>query len=250
MKLRLSKLFAPPEAPAPLRILRALIDDPDLGDAATVAFLQFALGHCGRSHSQGMQDVWALFETAEKRDGYFVEFGAANGIELSNSYLLSEGYGWRGVLAEPHPDFVEALRVNRPNDYVSDKAVWARSGETLTFAMTRVPYLSVLVDVNPPGLHRRKALKHTEIAVQTISLNDLLSEAGAPREIDFISVDVEGGEFAVMETFDFDRWRVALFAIERNRAGEKLDALMAAHGYERRFPDLSQGDNWYRLAGA
>ena len=126
--------------------------------------------------------------------------------------------------------------------------MWKTSGETLTFAMTRVPSLSVLVATNPPRLNRRKALQHTKISVQTISLNDLLTEAQAPNDIDFVSVDVEGGEFAVMEHFDFDRWRVKLFAIERNRAGDELDALLFAHGYERRFPELSQNDNWYRRA--
>ena len=246
MKIRLSKLFAAPEAPAALQILQTLMRSSSIGDAETVAFLQFAMTQCGLSHSQAMQDVWALFELAEKRNGYFVEFGAANGIDLSNTYLLAERYGWRGALAEAHPMFVSQLRVNRSHDYISDRAVWSASGETLDFAMTRVPVLSVLINVNPPRLDRRKALRHTKIKVETISLNDLLTEAGAPADIDFVSVDVEGGELQVMEKFDFGKWRVKLFTIELNRAADEIDALMTANGYQRRFPELSQGDGWYR----
>ena len=245
MKIRLSKLFAAPELPPALQILQTLMRSSSIGDAETIAFLQFAMTQCGMSHSQAMQDVWALFELREKRNGYFVEFGAANGVDFSNTYLLAEQYGWRGVLAEAHPTFISQLRVNRPHDYISDKAVWSASGKTLDFAMTRVPLLSVLVDAKPPRLGSRKALQHTRIKVETISLNDLLTEAGAPVDIDFISVDVEGGELQVLEKFDFGKWRVKLFTIELNRAADEIDALLAANGYQRRFPQLSQGDGWY-----
>ncbi len=134
---------------------------------------------------------------------------------------------------------------NRPREYRTDKAIWSISGASVTLALTRVPLLSVVAESNPPGLHRRKALRHTTVSVPTISLNDFLAEAQAPAAIDFMSVDVEGVELPILQAFDFDRWQVRCFSVERNRAGGELDKLFAAHGYRRRFPELSGLDNWY-----
>ncbi|MEA2989895.1 MAG: hypothetical protein QOG83_2606 [Alphaproteobacteria bacterium] len=44
-----------------------------------------------------------LHETGRKTSGYFVEFGATDGSNLSNTYLLERDFGWHGILAEPNP---------------------------------------------------------------------------------------------------------------------------------------------------
>ena len=51
------------------------------------------------SKSQLKQDIFVLLETGFKRNGFFVEFGATNGIDLSNTYLLEKRFGWNGILA-------------------------------------------------------------------------------------------------------------------------------------------------------
>ena len=47
------------------------------------------------------QHLFDLSELEFKRNGFFVEFGAANGIDLSNTYLLETEFSWTGILAEP-----------------------------------------------------------------------------------------------------------------------------------------------------
>ncbi|WP_417886433.1 hypothetical protein [Zunongwangia sp.] len=54
-----------------------------------------------KSNSQLDQDLFVLFETNFKQNGYFVEFGATNGIAHSNTHLLEIDFGWKGILAEP-----------------------------------------------------------------------------------------------------------------------------------------------------
>ena len=242
MKIRFRRpRQAGPSAP---RIWDALCEARDV-PAELARLIGFAVEHAGISRSTRLQDVWALFENGGKRGGYFVEFGAADGITQSNTWMLAEHFGWTGALGEPHPEYARQLATNRPREYRTDKAIWSVTGASVTLALTRVPLLSVVVESDPPGLHRRKALQHKTISVATISLNDFLSEAQAPDAIDFMSVDVEGGELPILQAFDFDRWQVRCFCVERNRADAQLDFLFAAHGYRRRFPDLSGPDNWY-----
>lgn len=49
------------------------------------------------------QDIFVLYTLNWKRNGFFVEFGATNGIDLSNTYLLEKDFGWKGLLSEPNP---------------------------------------------------------------------------------------------------------------------------------------------------
>ena len=56
------------------------------------------------SYGQNFQDIFALWANRLQRRGWFVEFGALGGINVSNSYVL-ERLGWSGVVAEPHPGF-------------------------------------------------------------------------------------------------------------------------------------------------
>ena len=51
--------------------------------------------------SQINQDIFVLYTLNWKRNGFFVEFGATDGMDLSNTYLLEKDFGWRGILSEP-----------------------------------------------------------------------------------------------------------------------------------------------------
>src|SRR5690348_1609742 len=64
------------------------------------AFLYCCLDRFNESRSQNFQDIFVLFVVG-KHDGVFCEFGATDGISLSNSFFLESALGWSGVLAEP-----------------------------------------------------------------------------------------------------------------------------------------------------
>jgi FkbM family methyltransferase len=203
----------------------------------------------GKSHAQLRQDLWVLHETRHKRSGYFVEFGATDGVHLSNTCLLEREFGWRGILAEPNPAWHAALRQNRKAD-IDLRCVFGRSGERVAFAATEHPELATIVGYESNDGHRRARQDHSVVEVETVSLNDLLRQHDAPPDIDYISIDTEGSELDILAPFDFKRWNVALFSVEHNATGmeQELDRLMQRHGYERRYPGISKFDAWYRKA--
>jgi hypothetical protein len=65
------------------------------------------------SKSQYKQDLFVLTQLGFKRNGFFVEFGATDGVELSNTYILEKQFDWSGILAEPAKCWHEALERNR-----------------------------------------------------------------------------------------------------------------------------------------
>jgi FkbM family methyltransferase len=198
------------------------------------------------SPSQLAQDLFVTFALGERRGaGFFVEFGAGDGVELSNTYRLERDLGWSGIAAEPNPVQHEALRRNR-RCAVSDRCVWARSGERLTFSvLDAAPEFSTLTPFQAGDKHDRRGARSIE--VQTLTLEDLLREHGAPRRIDYVSVDTEGSELAILEAFDFDAFDVSVLTVEHNFGPGRaaLHRLLTGRGYVRLLEEFSRWDDWY-----
>ena len=76
-------------------------------------------------YSQLGQDLAVIDFYKEKKDGFFVEIGAVDGIEISNTYLLETKYNWKGICVEAIPDKFEKLVKNRPNSKCISKAVFS-----------------------------------------------------------------------------------------------------------------------------
>jgi hypothetical protein len=66
--------------------------------------------------------------------------------------------------------------------------------------------------------------------VETRTLARIMDEAGIAAA-DFVSLDIEGGEAAVLAGFPFHRIRVAVWAVENNTASGAIGAVMRANGY-------------------
>ena len=84
------------------------------------------------SKSSLHQDLFVLSELNFETGGFFVEFGATDGIAGSNTWLLEKKFGWNGILAEPARRWQRDLRMNRGCSIEMD-CVWRESGLALTF---------------------------------------------------------------------------------------------------------------------
>ena len=201
-----------------------------------------------KSRSQLHQDLFVLSETDyKKKGGYFVEFGATNGIDLSNTYLLETEFSWTGILAEPARVWEKQLRANRPDAFIETLCVWKDSNSRLAFNETDVPGLSTINSFSDKDSHRNTRLAGRKYEVQTISLNDLLIKHRAPKYIDYLSIDTEGSEYEILNAFDFNQFSVGIITVEHNYTPQRemIFDLLTTHGYNRKHKSISEFDDWY-----
>jgi FkbM family methyltransferase len=181
-----------------------------------------------------------------KRDGFFVEFGATDGVHLSNTHSLEKHLDWNGILAEPARCWHEHLPKNR-SCVIDKRCVWDSSGQTLSFNEVESAELSTVGSLSNSDFHAVTREQGKVYDVQTVSLNDLLSEHGAPSTMDYLSIDTEGSELLILKSLDFEKYRFNIITVEHNYTPQRAEMLelLTARGYARVFSELSQWDDWY-----
>tara|TARA_B110000971_G_C19939754_1_gene468169 strand:+ start:297 stop:1049 length:753 start_codon:yes stop_codon:yes gene_type:complete len=195
--------------------------------------------------SQFGQDLFVLNELNFKKNGFFVEFGATNGINGSNTYLLENRFNWRGILAEPAKIFYNELNKNR-KCFIETNLVWKNSKSRLLFHEDFAGGLSTIKKFIDHDTQIRK--KNKEYILETISLNDLLVKYNAPKIIDYLSIDTEGSEFNILNNFDFNKYKFRIITCEHNFTPNKnkIHKLLTKNGYVKKHSSLvSFVDDWY-----
>lgn len=174
--------------------------------------------------------------------GYFVELGANNGIEQSNTYYFEKYRNWRGVLVEPTPhNYLACLR-----DRSQETRVFCNACTSFDYAerFVEIAYSNLMSspvglesDIADPHDHAREGKKFLNASDDNFSfgalatpLNALLLKANAPMRMDLLSLDVEGAEIEVLKGIDHSHFRFKYLCIE-SRSKDKLDAYLAENQY-------------------
>ncbi len=199
-----------------------------------------------KSKSQLRQDLIVLCELKGKRGGYFVEFGATNGVDISNTYLLEKEFGWNGIVVEPARCWRNELSNNRGCE-IDHRCVWSVSNQKLVFNEAPGKDLSTIDQFSVGDLYGNERKGGKLYEVETISLLDLLEEYHAPSEIDYLSIDTEGSEYEILSNFNFNKHTFRVITCEHNYtpARQEIYELLTAQGYERKYENLSEVDDWY-----
>ena len=203
--------------------------------------------------SQLYQDMFASFIIGDKFEKTFFEFGATNGIDLSNSYTLERYLNWKGVLSEPSPQWHDELKKNRPYTNIISECIWSESNKELNFFVSDVGVLSSLENfkesdkISMPGNTQARVKNGKNIIVKTISLNDVIEKQFNSKSPSYISIDTEGSEYEILKNFNFKKYKPLVFTIEHNftELQLKIDKLMYSNDYIRVFKSLTTFDAWY-----
>jgi len=185
------------------------------------------------TYSEHGQDLLMLLLSNFKLNGIFVDVGASNGIECSNTKFLEEWYGWSGLLVEPNTRHHQMLDLRKSKKYFG-----AAAKENGLAYFYNKGSLSFTQD--------KKRYDHKVVECRTIE-SLLCQYFNTDSTIDFLSIDIEGNEFEVLSNFEFSKWKIKYFIIEHNYSEQEklLDNLMEFSGYKRFLRSWSNQDAYY-----
>ncbi len=173
-----------------------------------------------------------------KQTGFFVEVGAHDGVDKSNT-LYFEQLGWRGICIEPSPHRFERLKRARECVCVN-KAVLPRSGhvEFLDIVGWGEALSGVIDNYDPRHVDRiaretennELTLERNKVTVACEPLAKIFEDYGV-RHVDYMSVDVEGSELSVLESIEFDRAKIDLIEVENNYKETIVREFLESKGY-------------------
>ena len=219
-----------------------------------IEFLEYLAAQKMFSRAQLCQDLFVSYFSEEKKNGFFVEFGATDGITLSNTYLFEQYCNWTGILAEPLPIWHNDLIKNR-KCIIDKRCVFSESNLEKKFVNTyESPELSGLEDELKDyssldiDFNAETRKKKEIITVKTVSLEDLLKEHQAPSKIDYLSIDTEGSEFTILKNFNFKLYEISIITIEHNFIDDQrnnIKSLLEKNNFVRVFEKISRMDDWY-----
>jgi FkbM family methyltransferase len=173
-----------------------------------------------------------------RKETRYLDVGAHDPWFLSNTALFYEK-GPSGVCVEPDPTLCRNLRRHRRRDVCLNAGVAPGEGSEADFYVLSASTLSTL---SREEAQRRVAEGHTidaVVRVPLVSVNALLHER-FDRCPEFVSIDVEGLDEAVLRSMDFDRFRPDVICVEtllhsaERHLWKKLDAtgaFMEDRGY-------------------
>jgi len=183
-----------------------------------------------RIYSQSGQDAFVISYFNNKKNGVFIDIGAADGIKLSNTYYLEKELNWTGICFEPNPITFKNLDENRNCIKIMAGVSDKKSIEKFTIAN----FLSGITKYYDPRHVKRieeTKQKKDEIEVQCLLLCDVLREYNI-FNIDYLDIDTEGNEFEIIKTIDFDKFDIKLITIENNYNNKDQTNFVISKGYE------------------
>ena len=192
------------------------------------------------THSQYREDLVIDTLFKHKSNGFYVDIGANDPDVLSNTKLFYNR-GWRGINVEPEPNLHTKLCCHRVGDINLRVGVGPETG-IMTFYRMSADTLS--------SFNKQAALQAGKLYGGTLigeeptpvaKLADILADNLLGRSIDFMSVDAEGYDLAVLKSNDWSRFRPSVIIVEINVGGNDIVAFLLKQEYVLIFDNGTNG---------
>ena len=107
----------------------------------------FILKNHKKSKSQIFQDLFVLYYTKNKKNGFFIEIGGGNGFDLSNTYLLEKKFKWHGIICEPNKKLQKNISNLRSAKLIKEP-ITGKCLKNINFYENTDPYQSSIIKTN------------------------------------------------------------------------------------------------------
>ncbi|CAN1606864.1 hypothetical protein MCEMIE29_00245 [Candidatus Pelagibacterales bacterium] len=147
-----------------------------------------------------------LLQYINYNNGFYIECGANDGVDQSNTWYFEKFKNWHGILIEAHPEIFRELKKNRnKRNILVNKFLVSNN------------YKSQTINISNNDLMSKFSTTNEENSFSTsITLTEVLKKNKSPKLIDLFSLDVEGYEFEVLKGIDFKNYKFKYFLIETN----------------------------------
>jgi hypothetical protein len=205
------------------------------------------------SKSQLGQDFFALATSNGGVNKFFIEIGGGDPIISSNSYLLQKGYGWKGIIVEPNPKFIDLILSERCQDgdvELYPFAIAEKEGTSDFLPIGLIGTLPEYIDGDFHGKQRKKLLSREKlIIIEKKSPRTFVETVINGRKIDFLTVDTEGSEWEIIKNWPFELCKPHAICVEVNNRTWKpeLTSFLISHGYSQKMDKISKFDSWFIL---
>ena len=175
-------------------------------------------------HSQYKQDKFLEKKIFKGfKNGFFVDVGAYDGIAINNTLFFEKNHNWKGINIEANKTVFDKLIINRPNSINLNYAVCNYNGETDFLCNTGYTELISGIKESFDKRHLIRLEKENKemgsitkiLKVKTKKLECILEENNITH-INYLSIDVEGGEFEVIKSINFDKVFIDVIGFENN----------------------------------
>ncbi len=147
-----------------------------------------------------------------KTNGKYIELGALDGVLFSNTKFFEDTLGWSGILIEPHPTKFKELQKNRPNNYLFEDLISCHKTPQKFRYFEDVHSAVSGIENTLPQSHFDEWFESKDNFLKTLpqssqiiipkTLTEVINSTGI-KQFDFLSLDVEGHEYEVLQSFDF-----------------------------------------------
>ena len=164
--------------------------------------------------SQNGEDILLQRIFHNKKKGFFVDVGAHHPVRFSNTYKLYL-QGWKGINIDAMPGSMDAFKGARPQDINLEIGI-SDSHKELEFFVFNKPALNTFSKIEASkkdGYNGFRVVK--KIKVRTQPLSDVLDEnITENRKIDYLNIDVEGLDFQVLKSNNWEKYRPEIISVE------------------------------------
>ena len=176
------------------------------------------------------------------KNGFYIECGANDGVNQSNTWYFEKELGWNGLLIEPIDEVFKELKENRSNK----NFFFNRALRSLSYKKKTVELKLNLDDTLSTRSTVDDIDTRIKIVVKSANLNFILNKIKAPRIIDFFSLDVEGDEFEVLKGINFKQYSFKYILIETYELN-KLKIFLNKFGYKYVKKMSTRNDYLFKL---
>ncbi len=171
-------------------------------------------GYSTKSYSQEGEDMILKALFRGQKNGFYVDVGAHHPKRFSNTYFFYK-QGWRGINIDAMPGSMKLFNMVRPKDVNIEKPVFDKKQTLTYYAFNESALNGFSKELSVERDKKKEYFIEFTKDIETSTLAEILdNNLPENQQIDFLSIDVEGLDFMVLKSNNFDKYKPKIILIE------------------------------------